>query len=159
MNTPNIPPPLPPARTERPQGTLEERIALAEDRLVARQQALQHGAQALVLRARAALEPGRMVRTAAYTLGGLTLVWVAVRLLGRRPRAEETHTDATSAGAPSAPTASRSRKVPWERAAALIWPLLPVAWRGRLGPDAASILVTVCLALAGLLFGGRGRTP
>lgn len=40
MNTPKISPPLPRARIEFPQGTLAERIALAEQRLVARDQGL-----------------------------------------------------------------------------------------------------------------------
>jgi hypothetical protein len=159
MNTPKISPPLPPARTELAQRTLDERITLAEQRLVAREQALRHGAQALLHRAQEATEPRRMVRPALYALGALALVWGAARLLRRRPGAEGTGSTTASAATPAAPSASRFGEVPWVRAAALLWPLLPVAWRGRLGPDAASTLVAIGLPLAGLLFRKRSRAP
>ncbi|MGL6111703.1 MAG: hypothetical protein ACRC2B_16555 [Rubrivivax sp.] len=160
MNTPTISPPLPPARTELPQGSLDERIALAEQRLVARDQALRHRAQALLQRTQKATEPRRMLRPALYALGALALVWGAARLLRRRPGADRPgSTSAASAVAPAAASASRFGEVPWVRAAALLWPLLPVAWRGRMGPDAASLLVAVGLPLAGLLFRKRPRGP
>jgi len=159
MHTPTIPPPRPHARTDLPQGTLDERIALAEQRLVAREQALRHGAQALLQRAQAATEPRRMVRPALFALGALVLAWGAARLLRRKPDAERSGTSAVSAATPAGASASRFGEVPWVRAAALLWPLLPVAWRGRMGPDAASILVAVGLPLAGLLFRKRSRVP
>ena len=84
MNRTQIATPLSPARTELPQGTLDERITLAEQRLVAREQALRHGAQALVQRAQSATEPRRMVRPAVFALGVLALVWGAARLMRRR---------------------------------------------------------------------------
>jgi hypothetical protein len=159
MNTPNLTPPLPPARTDLPQGTLDERIALAEQRLVAREQALRHGAQALLQRAQTATEPRRMLRPALYALGALALVWGIVRLIrGRRDTAERPSTPAAPASTPAA-SASRFGEVPWVRAAALLWPLLPVAWRGRMGPDTASMLVAVSLPLVGLLFSKRMRAP
>ncbi len=156
-------PPLPLALAEVPQGTLDERIALAEQRLVAREQAFRHGAQALLQRAQVATEPRRMVRPAVFALGALALVWGAVRLLRRRrvPESvpERAGTTAALVAASAAPSASRSGNVPWVRAAALLWPLLPVAWRGRMGPDTASLLVAVGLPLAGLLFRKRARAP
>jgi len=160
MNTPNLTPPLPPARTDLPQGTLDERIALAEQRLVAREQALRHGAQALLQRAQTATEPRRMLRPALYALGALALIWGVVRLIrSRRDTAERPGTPAAPAATPIASSASRFGEVPWVRAAALLWPLLSVAWRGRMGPDTASILVAVGLPLAGLLFSKRQRAP
>lgn len=156
MNTPKISPPLPPARTELPQGTLDQRIALAEQRLVAREQALRHGAQALLQRARVATEPRRMLRPALYALGVLTLVWGASRLLRRRLGAERPATMAATAPAAPAP---RFGEVSWARAAAQLWPLLPAAWRGRMGTDAVSIFVALGLPLAGLLFRKRSRAP
>lgn len=159
MNTPKTSPPLPPARTELPQGTLDERIALAEQRLVAREQTLRHGAQALLKRAQEATEPRRILRPALYALGVLVFVWGAARLMRRRPDAERPGTSAASAATPVGSSVSRFGEVPWVRAAALLWPLLPVAWRGRMGPDAASILVAVGLPLVGLLFKKRSRVP
>jgi len=137
-------------------GTLDQRIALAEQRLVAREQALRHGAQALLQHAKKATEPKRMVRPAVYGLGALALVWVAARLLRRRPDANAPSSMAAPAAATSAASsASRFGEVPWVRAAALLWPLLPVAWRGRMGPDTASLLVAMSLPLVGLLFRKR----
>lgn len=159
-NKPNIPLPLPLDRSELPPGTLEERIALAEQRLVAREQAFRQQAQALLQRAQKATEPRRMVRPALFALGALVLVWGALRLL--RPRRTPSGAGAGTADAsstpPAAPPASRHGEVPWVRAAALLWPLLPVAWRGRMGPDTASLLVAVALPLAGMLFSKRTRT-
>jgi hypothetical protein len=162
MNT--APPPRPPpAHAEPPQGTLEERIARAEQGLVAREQALQQRAQAFMQRTQEALEPRRLVRPAAYTAGTLVLVWVVLRLLRRKPdaagvdpRATAPASTARSAAEGRAP-ASPLRDLPWARTAALLWPLLPVAWRGRLGPDTASIIVTLGLTLVGLLFSKRVR--
>jgi hypothetical protein len=158
MNMPKIPPPPPPARTETPMGTLDERIALAEARLMAREQALRQGAQALMQRAQTATEPRRMLRPALYALGALALAWGAVRLLRRRRGAESPGTTVVPSSTRVAP-ASGFAEVPWVRAAALLWPLLPVAWRGRMGPEAASVLVAVGLPLAGLLFSRRRRAP
>jgi len=157
MNTPNLSPPLLPARTEFPPGTLNERIALVEQRLVAREQAWRHGAQALLHRAHKATEPRRMVRPVVYALGALVLVWGAVRLLRRRRGSAGPGYAAAPAVAPAAASASRFAEVPWARAAALLWPLLPANWRGRMGPDAASILVAVGLPLVGLMFRSRSR--
>ena len=157
MNTPTLEPPLPLPHTELPKGTLDERIALAEQRLVAREQLWQHSARALLQRAQTATEPRRMLRPALYALGALALAWGAGRLLRRKRVAGGPDNTATSATTPAAPSASRFGQVPWVRAAALLWPLLPVAWRGRVGPDTASILVAVGLPLAGLLFSKRQR--
>ncbi len=159
MNAPNPSPPLLPARTEFPLSTLGERIALAEQRLVAREQAWRDGAQALLHRAHKATEPRRMVRPVLYALGALALVWGAVRLLRRRRGTEGPGTAAALAATPAAPSALRFGDVPWVRAAAVVWPLLPAAWRGRMGPDATSILVAVGLPLVGLLFRKRSRAP
>ena len=159
MNTANLSPPLLPARTEFPPGTLGERIARVEQRLVARDQAWQLRAQALLHRAHKATEPRRLVRPVLYALGALALVGGAVRLLRRRRGTQSLGTAAASAATPAAPSASRFGELPWVRAAALLWPFLPVAWRGRMGPDAASILVAVGLPLAGWLFRKRSRAP
>lgn len=161
MDRTQIATPLSPARTEPAQGTLDERITLAEQRLVAREQALRHGAQALVRRAQSATEPRRMVRPAVFALGVLALVWGAARLMRRRSVGETLHATATaaSATAPAVSSASRFGEVPWMRAAVLLWPLLPAAWRGRMGADTASTLVAVGLPLAGLLFSKRARGP
>jgi len=101
----------------------------------------------------------QLVRPALYALGALALVWGAARLLRRRAGAERTDNTTASATTPAAPSASRFGEVPWVRAAAVLWPLLPVAWRGRMGPDTASIVVAIGLPLAGLLFRKRSRAP
>lgn len=155
---PKLPPP-PPARTEGPRDTLEARIALAAQRVQDRDQALRLSARALVQRAQAAMEPRRLLVPVAGALGGLALLWVAARVLRRPPAAERARAAAKPAGTPAAPSTSRSESLPWASAAALLWPLLPVAWRGRMGPDTASILVTLGLALAGWLFQRRVLEP
>ena len=100
-----------------------------------------------------------MLRPALYALGALALAWGAMRLIRGRP----SNARPGSAGAPSAGKAassvSRFGEVPWVRAAALLWPLLPAAWRGRMGPEAASIFVALGLPLAGLLLSKRSRAP
>jgi hypothetical protein len=159
MSTLQNSPPLPLARTELPQGTLDERIALAEQRLVAREQALRNGAHALLQRAQQATEPRRMLRPALYALGALALAWGLIRLIRRRPGAERPVATAAPGATRAATTATRFGEVPWARAAALLWPLLPAAWRGRIRPDTASIFVAVGLPLAGLLFRKRSRAP
>ena len=159
MNTPTLAPPLPPPRTELPKGTLDERIALAEQRLAAREQLLQHDARALLKRVQTATEPRRMLRPVLYALGALALAWGAGRLLRRKHVDRRLRSAAVLATTPAASSASRFGEVPWVRAAALLWPLLPVTWRGRMGPDTASILVAVGLPLAGLLFSKRQRAP
>jgi hypothetical protein len=157
MNAQKTSPPLPLARTEEPQGTLDERIALAEQRLMAREQALRHGAQALLQRAQKATEPRRMVRPAVFALGALALVWGALRLMRRGRGAEGPRT--ASAAPRAAASASPLGQVPWARAAAVLWPLLPMAWRGRMGADNASMLVAMGVPLIGWLFSQRTREP
>ena len=160
MNTPTISPQLPSPLSESPLGTLDERIALAERRLISREQAVLHSAQALVQRAHEATRPRRLVRPAVYALGALALVWGAGRLLGsRRNTRKPRHTPASPLATPEYRSPSRLGEVPWARGAALLWPLLPGAWRGRVGPDAASMLVAVGVPLAGLLFRKRSQAP
>lgn len=159
MNTPTISPPLRHGHTDHPPGPLDERIALAEQRLVAREHALRQGAQALLQRAQQATEPRRMLPPALYALGAMALAWGAMRLIRGRPGSARPSTTGASAAPAGASPASRWGEVPWVRAAALLWPFLPAAWRGRMGPEAASVLVAVGLPLAGLLLRKRPRAP
>jgi hypothetical protein len=153
------PQPPPPARTERRQRPLAERIALAEQRLVMREQTLRQGVQRLLHRTEAAMAPRRLVVPVVGTLGALALAWFLVTRLGQRR-----HAGAAVVQGGSAPSAAAARSrggafdgVRWERAVPLLWPLLPVAWRGRVGPGATSVFVTVALPLAAGLFGRRLR--
>lgn len=155
MNAPSHAPP----RKPLPLGTLDERIALAEQRLVANEQNLQHRARALLQRAQTVTEPRRMIRPALYALGTLALAWGAMRLLQGRRGTQGPDATASPRAVTAAPAASRWGEVPWVRASALLWPLLPVAWRGRIGADTASIVVAVGLPLAGWLFRKRQRAP
>lgn len=157
MNTPTASPSLPSAHADLPPGTLDERIALAEQRLVSREQGIRRRAQDLLLRAQDVTKPRRLVRPAGYVLGAVALLWVATRLLQRRRDANLRGT--LSPQAPAARAASSVGEVPWARAAGLLWPFLPAAWRGRLGLDSASHLVAVGVPLAALLFRKRTQPP
>lgn len=155
MNTANIQRPLPPARTESPHGTLDERIALAEKRLVSREEAVRHSARALLQRTQDATSPSRLLRPAGYALGAVALLWGVGRLLRPRREAKRPDFKAAPPPMPASRPASRFAEMPWMGAANLLWPHLPSAWRGRMGPDGASILVALGVPLAGLLFKKR----
>lgn len=150
------PPPLPPV--EEVLGTLDERIAQAERRLVAREQGLRTGWQGLARRARRATEPRRLVWPVLGTIAALgAAVWL---LRGRAgpgigALAGAVASSATvAAGAPK-PGAARWRELPWMRGTALVWPLLPAHWRAHLSLATASLLVAVGLPLAERLFKPR----
>jgi apolipoprotein D and lipocalin family protein len=149
MNTPPSLPAAFPARPEAVHATLDERIAMAESRLVAREQGLRRGADALLQRLRRATEPRRLVWPLLGGVSSLLIVgWAWRRIGGVR------HTHGSASAAPERVRAASSGRsdVPWVRAAALAWPLLPAAWRARVGPGTASLVVAVGLPLAEQLF-------
>ena len=47
--------------------------------------------------------------------------------------------------------------LPWAGLTSLGWPLVPVAWRGRLSPAAAAAVVSTVVSVAHRLLRRRGR--
>ena len=146
---------LPPP-TEAGGGTLDERIAAAELRLMEREQRLRGGVDSMLQRLRSATEPRRLLWPAM--VGVLSLVAVAWvwRRLGRGRRAGNLNSAEPARGRAGSPPRS---DVLWVRAAALAWPLLPAHWRARVGPGTASLVVAVGLPLAEQLFKRAAPAP
>jgi hypothetical protein len=152
---------LPLPAIEAVQGTLDERIAQAEQRLVAREQGLRSGWQALTRRAQRATEPRRLVWP---VLGVAAALLAAVWLLRRRAgvgmgalagAVASSASSATFAARTPKPGAARWSELPWVRGTALVWPLLPAHWRARFSPGTASLMVAVGLPLIEQLFKRR----
>lgn len=127
-------------------GDLDERIRQAEQRLVAREQALGRGAGVLGQRMRRALQPQRL---AVPLLGGaaalLAVGWWAGRHTGGGAR------EGAAPGGPPPGPPQPAADPWWARLVSLGWPLLPLAWREQAGPAVALVL--------GLGLAGRHREP
>ena len=150
-------PATPPARTEAACGTLDERIAAAESRLMAREQRLRGGVESLQLRLRSATEPRRWLWPALAGVLSLVAVAWAWRRSGRGPGGAR---HLNSAAPPGVPGAESTRSdMTWVRAVALAWPLLPAHWRARVGPGTAALVAAVGLPLAERLFKRAAPAP
>jgi apolipoprotein D and lipocalin family protein len=120
---------------------LDTRIMLVEQRLIAREQSLRRGIDAIGLRVRRAVRPWcRALPAIGLTLGAslLATLWWRRRPLGR---------GAASPGGRHAGDARHGAGIPWVHLVTLGWPLLPAAWRARISPATASTLVALGLPL------------
>lgn len=106
---------------------LDTRILVAEQRLIAREQALGLQVDALGRRVRRALQPRRLI---GPVLGAALLLVAAGWLIGRVGR---------RVAAPARAEAPPARESRWIRMAALAWPLLSQVWHPRSGPVAAAV--------------------
>lgn len=129
--------PLPPVTEPAAGLDLDDRIALVEARLIARQERLRSGLQAVSRRVRRRWRPWRRtlpVRGGALALGILAGLWWF-----RRPMRHAVAPTQAPAG---------DGGVPWVRLVALAWPLLPARWRAHVSPATASAVVGLGLPLA-----------
>jgi apolipoprotein D and lipocalin family protein len=116
---------------------LQQRIGLAEQRVVARDAALQQHWIEMRRHWQQRLEPRRWLKPALAGGAGLGLLWWITHRRPPSPRYA-----ATSSAAKPAP-----RTAPWVHAIGLVWPLLPAQWRARISPGTAAALASVGLPL------------
>lgn len=130
-------------------GDLDERIRLAEQRLIARDETLRRRFGLLGTRAKDLLQPRRLLAPLAGGAVALGALWWMWRGLGPRM-------------AP-APVASPPRPVkpqlPWVSLLGLAWPLLPRHWRSRVSPATASTAIAFGLPLVERLLARRHAPP
>jgi apolipoprotein D and lipocalin family protein len=119
---------------------LDARILQVEQRLVAREQTLRRGLEGVGRRVQRALQPWRRALPAmSATLAVSALAALVWRWQRRRsPLARFS----TAAPQPS-PAAAQGGEFPWVRLVALVWPLLPAAWRTRVSPGTASMVAAL----------------
>lgn len=145
-----------PLQTEADSGTLDERIAAAELRLMEREQRLRSGIESLQQGLRRATEPRRLLWPALAGVLSLVAVAWAWRRSGRTRRAHrEQLAEPTGDHRPS----HRRSTLTWARAVALAWPLLPAHWRARVGPGTVSLMAAVGLPLAEQLLKRSAPAP
>ncbi|HET7524577.1 MAG TPA: lipocalin family protein, partial [Burkholderiaceae bacterium] len=125
--------------------SIDDRIRAIEQRLVAREHALALRFGALGERLRRAARPRRMLRPMLGIAGALFALWWLLH--GRLP-AQQAQRGARSGGDAS-----------WAHWLALVWPLLPPAWRSRVSPASAAALVSLGIPLAERLLGRRSYPP
>lgn len=145
-------PPAKLSRIEADEGDIDARILEVEYRLIAREEQLRRGVNALGSQLRDTLNPRRLLVPAA----GAALGLAALVALWRRPHL---------APAPIAPSAQGQPagvpvEIPWVRLLGLAWPMLPERWRDRVSPATASTVVTLGLPVIERLIGSRrAATP
>jgi apolipoprotein D and lipocalin family protein len=139
-------PPLP-TLPSRPDDDLDAQILRVEQRLVAREQRLCHGAAGLARDARRTLKPQRLaLPVASAVLGAVALVSLLRRPAAMPPPARPVRTGALQG-------------LPLMQLVGLAWPLLPERWRDRIGPATATTVLTLGLPLLQRLLGGPPKPP
>lgn len=156
--TPNQRPASQPMRPSAPTALpvigidLDTQIEQLEQRLVAREAWLRSTAESLAQRAQLAVTPRPWVLPA---VGVGVVLWLGWRWWHRRDSVRQ-----VSVGVP-ANVAGRHvdglAGLPWAGLTALGWPLVPVAWRGRLSPAAAAAVVSTVLSIGRRLLHRRIR--
>lgn len=140
-STSSIQPPLP----EVPL-SLDERIRLAELRLIAREDSIKHRIDRLGDRLQEVLELRRYIAPTIGTVVTAVSLWL---MLSRRRRAAP-----AAHGAPGRSGRMLS-ELPWAHLLALVWPLVPGRWRARVSPATVATVVSLGLPLAERLFTPR----
>jgi hypothetical protein len=121
-------------------GDLDARILQAEQRLIAREEALHRSVRSLGKRMRQALRPRQLLIPAVCVGAVLSAVlWFGLR---RRPAARP-----GPALAADAPPRRRGGAARWARRAGLLWPMLPVSWRARISPAWTDLVLSTGLPL------------
>lgn len=135
---------LPRAEPESPDADLDARILHVERRLMAREDRLRSGIARLGGEVRERFQPRKLL----LPVGGGLLAVATLVALWRRP---------APAPAP-APRAPRST-LPLMQLFGLAWPLLPLRWRERVSPTAATSFLTLGLPLIETLLRPRPGEP
>lgn len=154
MNTQTISTRLPPESGEL---DLDARILRAEHRLIAREERLRQGIDALGQRVRQSVRPWRHALPAVAAALGMSAL-VALGLRWQR-RGALWHKAAKATPSPDAAATAYDGGIPWVRLLALGWPMLPAAWRSKLSPATASTLVALGLPTIEWLLRGRRPAP
>jgi apolipoprotein D and lipocalin family protein len=135
--------------------TLQQRIVLAEDRLVARQHRLRSRLAEIEAGAREELRPQRLLTPLLGAgLAALVTGWLWHRLTpllgrGRAPAPAQPPLSAAGLGAGLA----------WSELLLIAWPLLPARWRRGLTPASASALLALGLPVFRRLVGTESNGP
>jgi hypothetical protein len=158
--TPNHSPASPPVRAGGVSPALptagldlDAQIEQLEQRLVEREAWVRSTAESLAHRARVAVTPKPWVLP---VVGVGVVLWLGWRLWHRRDPGRH-----VNASAPASATGSSHRgeiaDLPWAGLTALGWPLMPLAWRERMSPAAATAVVGTVLSIGRRLFRRRVR--
>lgn len=135
--------------------TLEQHIAQAEERLVARQLRLRAHLAGLQVGARQALRPQRLLTPLLGAgLAAIVAGWVW-RLLAPLHRQRRAPAPAAVDGV----AGGRGGGVPWTELLLIAWPLMPARWRGRLSPATATAALALGLPLLRRLAGLDSGAP
>ncbi|MEJ5999331.1 lipocalin family protein [Paucibacter soli] len=130
---------------------LEQRIQLAEQRLIAREERLRLRWHSIVARTQRATEPRRWV---------LPMLGAGLALLTGWRHARSERRSASHRPPGRRPISPVRRAPPWLRKAFfMLWPMLPSTWRARWGPDARSMLAAAAMPLFELLIRPRAYLP
>lgn len=131
---------------------LDTQIEQLEQRLVAREVWLRSTAESLARRTKLAVTPKPWVLP---VVGAGVVLWLGWRWWHRRDSARPVSVD------PAALATGRRMDglagLPWAGLTSLGWPLVPVAWRGRLSPAAAAAVISTVVSVARRLLRRRGR--
>ncbi|MBZ8142003.1 lipocalin [Rubrivivax gelatinosus] len=138
-------PPVPP-----PEADLDQRIAAAEQALVARQRRLVDAVDDLGRRVRHAASPWRLAATGAGLLLAGTTLWWSLRRGGP---------PASAGSEPSSAASGAAHAVPWVGLLGLVWPLLPARWRARSSPGTVAAVMSIGLPLVHKLMKGPEAPP
>ena len=140
---------------------LDTRIALAEQRLVARDLAVRLEIRSLTARARVAFKPANLMQSAGKALGlggGMALGAVGLLWLWRSRR-PSLATGSSSRGRGEHDSPATSSMFSLASLVGLGWPLMPDRIRDLMSPGVARMLVTLGMPVLGHLFGSRAPAP
>lgn len=148
MNAPLHPLPRP---DDAAADDIDVRIALAEQRLVAREQHLCRSVKAFNRQLGAALQPRRLIKPALIGAAGIGLLLLLRR---RSPR------PAAAAGAVASAASAATRpavfallaSLPWTRVVSMAWPHVPESWRRGVSLATVTDMVSLGLPLLGSVF-------
>lgn len=157
---------MPPADAN-PELDLDAQIDRVEQRLVAREAWVRATTAALAQRAQAAATLAPWLLPAA---GGAAVLWLAWRWRRRpgpahgpmaRPQTQQRALPGSAAGEVTGPggrhIADGQANVPWAGLTTLAWLLAPAKWQQRMGPAAASTVVSTLLSVGRRLLRRRER--
>ncbi len=155
------PSPLPGAQSTRPvhlapaanEVDLDIRIEEIEQRLMAREAWLRVTAESLAERTKQAVAPRPWVLPA---VGAGVVLWLGWRWWHRRePARQVAHRALPPVTQP--PAVEGLVSLPWAAMTSFAWPMVPIAWRGRVSPAAAAAIVSTVVSVARSLLRRRAR--